>query len=148
MILSRLKSERQSLEALLRPPSIPAISPQPSQSSSHAHPTPIDPTLLSPSDASILESLNSNSIPPATISSRINTVTASLGPTIDAFADGIHKINQYRDAAERVAGRTLGICAEKLEERDKEGRRRAVGEPPRARESLGGVLRSLSRIER
>jgi hypothetical protein len=52
---------------------------------------------------------------------------------------------QYRDAAERVSGRVLGICAQKLEERDREGRWNAVGE---TREDLTGVLRSLGRIER
>jgi hypothetical protein len=74
------------------------------------------------------------------VSSRINFISASLGPTIDAFADGMHQIAQYRDAADNVAGR----------DREKEGRRHALGETAEIstiKDELGCVLRSLSRLE-
>ena len=70
---------------------------------------------------------------------------------MDAFADGVHKISQYRDAAERVASKTLAISADVLEERDRDAQRKATGDADRApkggRESLGGVLRGLSRLD-
>lgn len=144
----RLKSERKSLEALLRPPSIPSVLRDNPRSSSHVNPPTLDNSLLSHSDISILETLNTSSTNPATISSRINNLSATLGPSIDAFADGVHKVAQYRDAAERVSSHVLSICAQKLEERDKEGRRRAVGAAGDASDDLTGVLRSLSKIER
>jgi kinetochore protein Mis13/DSN1 len=84
------------------------------------------------------------------VSSRINFISASLGPTIDAFADGMHQIAQYRDAADNVAGRVLKMCAGKLEDREKEGRRHALGETAEIstiKDELGCVLRSLSRLE-
>jgi kinetochore protein Mis13/DSN1 len=85
------------------------------------------------------------------ISSRLNSISASLGPTIDAFADGMHQIAQYRDAADNVAGRVLKMCADRLEDKEKEGRRHALGEAAETsttKEELGSVLRSLSRLER
>ena len=65
----------------------------------------------------------------------------------------MHRISQYRDTAERVATKALGVCAEKLEERDRrEGGKKEEAEEERkvaggSRESLGGVLRGLSRLE-
>ena len=85
------------------------------------------------------------------ISSRLNSIFASLGPTTDAFADGIHQIAQYRNAADNVARRVLRTCADKLEDREKEGRRHALGEAAEkstTKDKLGGVLRSLGRLER
>jgi kinetochore protein Mis13/DSN1 len=85
------------------------------------------------------------------ISTRLNSINASLGPTIDAFADGMHQIAQYRDAADSVAVRVLKVCADKLQDREKEGRRHALGEATEintTQDELGGVLRSLSRLTR
>jgi len=84
------------------------------------------------------------------LSTRLTSVTATLGPTIDTFADGIHKMSQYRDAAEKVASRTLAICAGKLSEREREGRRRALQqeEDRSPRRDLGNVLRGLSQLDR
>jgi hypothetical protein len=101
----------------------------------------------------VLESLNTTSTYPADLSARINRICASIGPTIDAFADGVHTIAQYRDAAERISGGVLRICAENLEERDRRGRGRAAGIAETGNSTPGhgdltGVLRSLSRIER
>ena len=146
----RLQADRQSLEALLRPPSLPLISRKPSKGLSE-HPS-IDLKLLSPLDARLLSSLASTSTASMTISTSLNSMTASLGPTIDAFADGVHQIGQYCEATENVAGKVLGICAEKLEDREKEGRRRAIGvgngDFSTSKDEFGGVLRSLSRLER
>jgi hypothetical protein len=50
-----------------------------------------------------------------------------------------------------VAGQVLKLCADKLEDREKQGRRHALGEAAEtstAKDELGGVLRSLSRLER
>lgn len=53
------------------------------------------------------------------IASRMRTLNSTLEPTIDLFADGIHKMSQYRIAAERVADAVLGSTARKLEIREK-----------------------------
>ena len=55
----------------------------------------------------------------------------------------MHALETYKDAAERVADGILGISAEVLEEREREGVRRANGG-----EEMGmrGVLKGLSRI--
>ena len=77
----------------------------------------------SSSDASSISHLNA--IDPNTVSARVNSLTSSLAPTIDAFADGVHKLAMYCQTADRLAGNVLAVCAEKLEERDREGKRRA-----------------------
>lgn len=59
---------------------------------------------------------------PSSISKRLQRVTLDLEPQIDAFADGIQRISQYRIAAERVADRILNVTAEKLEKRDQTAR--------------------------
>ena len=47
-----------------------------------------------------------------------------------------------------MAGRVLRICADKLEDREKEGRRRALGdEHAQTKPDIGGVLRSLAKLE-
>jgi hypothetical protein len=53
------------------------------------------------------------------IASRMRTLNTTLEPTIDLFGDGIHKMSQYRIAAERVADAVLGSTARKLEIREK-----------------------------
>jgi hypothetical protein len=63
----------------------------------------------------------------------------------------MHQIAQYREAADTVAGRVLKICADKLEDSEKEGRRHALGEAAEIstpKDELGAVLRSLSKLER
>lgn len=126
---------------MLRPPSIPSL---PDFSIDT-----LDRSLLSDADAAALDSIASDTASSDLISQRLNGLYESLGPTIDTFADGIHKIGQYRDAADNVAGRILAMCADKFAQREKEGRRRALAigqcSPPK---DLGGVLRSLSRADR
>jgi kinetochore protein Mis13/DSN1 len=144
-----LQTDRQSLEALLRPLSISTL---PEYSSAQARAPQPEVSLLSlPSDAQVLNPLASRSPSSEWLSSRLNLIGASLGPTIDAFADGVHQIAQYREAADAVAGRVLKICADKLEDSEKEGRRHALGEVAEMstpKDELGAVLRSLSKLER
>lgn len=59
---------------------------------------------------------------PLSIAKRLQRVTLDLEPQIDAFADGIHRISQYRIVAEQVADRILCATAEKLQRRDQAAR--------------------------
>ncbi|OAP62303.1 hypothetical protein AYL99_04506 [Fonsecaea erecta] len=143
-----LRLEKEALEKLLRPPNVPSLRDLDVPTSpSKAHQ--LDRSLLSEADAAALDSLASDISTTDQISQRLGGVLESIGPTVDTFADGIHRIAQYRTAADSVAGRVLAICAEKLTQREKEGKRKALGvrsgSPPR---DLGGVLRSLSRADR
>lgn len=105
--------------------------------------------MLSETDITALDSLPATSTSSDQVSKCLNRLYDSLGPTIDQFADGIHTIGQYRQAADNVASRALAICAERLSRQENEGRKKALpdaqGTPPK---DLGGVLRSLSRAER
>ncbi|OJD30606.1 mis12-mtw1 family protein [Diplodia corticola] len=132
----------------------------------------IDPTLLDdPEQARILASLNSLSLEPSSSTSaeatstnaqpesttrpasvsraelvaRLQAITASLEPQIDLFADGLHKVSQYRDTAERVATRVLGSASERLEERDREVKRAAGTENVSTRDVLRALAGTLNR---
>ena len=146
-MVPRLRSEKDALEALLRPPSVPSLSESGVAKASRGNIP--DRALLSDSDAAALDLTVTNTNSSDQVSERLNRLYESLGPTIDAFADGMHKMGQYRDAADRVGGRVLAICAEKLALREAEGRKRAlpVGQGGLPHD-LGGVLRSLSRVDR
>ncbi|KAK2808662.1 hypothetical protein FQN50_004526 [Emmonsiellopsis sp. PD_5] len=170
----RLQLERQSLTSLLRPPSIPKIgSPAPASEKSSNPPNdtsttptpiiedeteedeePINPSLLDPSQQSLLAALTNTSISTSTstststptsnphttdpsastpttsptsissITTRLSRLTTSLMPTLDSFAAGVHDIELFRHAADDVAGQVLAICAKRLEERDQLSRRR------------------------
>jgi kinetochore protein Mis13/DSN1 len=80
---------------------------------------------------------------PTALQTHLSSLSRSLEPTIDLVADGVHKIEQYRLAAEHAADRVLGSAAKALEERDREAKRRAgtegVGVHDVLRE-LGAVL--------
>ncbi|GME38022.1 mis12-mtw1 family protein [Neofusicoccum parvum] len=76
------------------------------------------------------------------LEARLQAITASLEPRIDLFADGLHKVVQYRGAAERVADRILGSAAERLEERDREAKKAAGTENV----GSGDVLRALAGV--
>lgn len=102
--------------------------------------------------------------PPSAVSSRLSRVRADLTPDIDALAAGIHDIELYRSTADSLSSRVLGICAQRLEERDARNalRRLAIEGKETAddksvepldrrqvvREDLGVVLGALSRVER
>lgn len=144
--IERLRANRAALESLNQPPSIPdaeEIAPDPSLVDS-------DRSLLSPEDAALLDTLKAASSSTMTVQNRLDMISASLGPTIDSFADGIHKIGQYRNAADNIAGRALAICAEKLAEKENQGRPNMAQDEQQASPGtqLGNVLRSLSRVER
>jgi kinetochore protein Mis13/DSN1 len=131
----------------------------------------IDASLLDPSQAAILASLqrahsgpdptlstpasNIESVPPSSTSTftftfttptalqtHLTKLTQSLEPNIDLFADGVHKIEQYRSTAERVADRVLGTAAKRLEERDKVGKEKVGSEGI----GVGDVLRGLAGV--
>ncbi|KAF9629419.1 Mtw1 kinetochore complex DSN1 [Lasiodiplodia theobromae] len=131
----------------------------------------IDPTLLDdPEQARILASLNSlsleslssnsaeatsteaqptSTIRPPSISrselvSRLQAITASLEPQIDLFADGLHKVSQYRDTAERVATHILGSAAERIDERDREVKKAAGTEGIGLRDALKALASTLN----
>jgi len=65
-----------------------------------------------------------------------------LEPNIDLFADGLHKIEQYTNTANRVADRVLGTAAQRLEERERESKRQVQSEGI----GVGDVLRGLAGV--
>lgn len=69
-------------------------------------------------------------------------LASSLEPHIDVFADGVHKIEQYRQTAERVADRVLGTAAKRLEERDREAKERVGTQGI----GVGDILRGLAGV--
>ncbi|RMZ75520.1 hypothetical protein DV738_g5413, partial [Chaetothyriales sp. CBS 135597] len=140
--IKRLRAEKEALEALLRPPSVPKV-PQPDAAAA------LDTCLLSDSDKAAHESLTASTNMAQDIASRLNALRQTLGPTVDLFASSVHSINQYREAADDVATRVLSLCAQKLQDREKEGRRRAAekGANPSPRADLAAVLRGLSRLD-
>lgn len=142
--IKKLREDRDSLEILSKPPAIPKtgeIIPDPGSDD-------FDRSLLSSADAALLESLRTSSNATTVIQNRLNTISISLGPMVDSFADGVHKIGQFRDAADNLAGRALGICAEKLAEKENRARPSAQDGQSSPGTQLGNVLRSLSRVER
>ncbi|KAL0263695.1 hypothetical protein SLS55_002676 [Diplodia seriata] len=170
--VKRLQEEKKAWESLLKTPSLISSSSTPKSKDKGTLPDAapdIDPTLLDdPEQARILASLNSLSLEPSSstsaeatsaeaqpesairppsvsrteLSARLQAITASLEPQIDLFADGLHKVSQYRDTADRVATRVLGSASERLEERRREARRAA------GTENVGtdDVLRALGRV--
>lgn len=69
-------------------------------------------------------------------------LSLALEPSIDVFADGIHKIEQYRQTAERVADRVLGTASRRLEERERTARERVGAQGI----GVGDVLRGLAGV--
>ncbi|KAI8932168.1 hypothetical protein NX059_011050 [Plenodomus lindquistii] len=162
--IKRLEEEKSAWEALASstaqpPPPAPSIQPPTTPALSS-----IDTSLLSPSQAAILASLQqpqqlqpspqptSPTIRPlqssftftcpTTLQRHLSTLATNLEPTIDLFADGVHKIEQYRATAERVADRVLGAASLRLEEREKEVRSRVGAQGI----GVGDVLRGLAGV--
>ncbi|QKX57000.1 uncharacterized protein TRUGW13939_04108 [Talaromyces rugulosus] len=189
----RLQTEKQALKALLRPPSITALeSPASEEDSSSKNKQRIDIAALDPGQRSIintigLESLrvNQNSqdgkaipqpspsnppLPPSAVSNRLSHITTSLAPTLDAFASGLHDIDIFRSAADRISSEVLRMCSQRLEERDARNAARTrelegsdqddrdsgdsdkeslgTRHTRRPREDVGVILGALSRVER
>lgn len=122
------------------------------------NPTAINPALLDPSQAEMLQTLLSgisldggnDDKPTASTSStldstrqRIGTIASTLEFKIDRLADGAHRLEQYRASAHRLADRVLEVGAEKLEERDKGLRERNGGS---GQVDALDRLRGLSRV--
>jgi hypothetical protein len=108
----------------------------------------VDVSLLSSEEAVVYEQLQaatSTSSGP----SRLDSIFSQLEPTIDRFADSVHKIAQYQTAGDNVASKVLSIAAEKLAEREADSRRRAQPQDAQRspRTDLSNVLRGLSRAE-
>lgn len=140
----RLRQEKVALEALLRPPSVLELT----QSSRNAAD---EKEMLSEEDIKAWQSLApTTSGDSDTLTRRLNKVINGIEPAIDTFADGIHKINQYRIGGDSIASQVLATCATKLAERERVGRLKALGQehdrsPGR---DLGQVLRGLSKIDK
>ena len=79
---------------------------------------------------------------PSALQSHLNKLSQSLEPNIDLFADGLHKIEQYRSTAERVADRVLGTASKRLDERDRDVKERVGAEGI----GVGDVLRGLAGV--
>jgi kinetochore protein Mis13/DSN1 len=79
---------------------------------------------------------------PTALQSHLTTLSQSLEPSIDLFADGVHKIEQYRSTAERVADRILSTASKRLDERDREVKQRVGAEGI----GVGDILRGLSGV--
>jgi kinetochore protein Mis13/DSN1 len=121
----------------------------------------IDPSLLDPTQAPILAALrqsteqdhphakSSTSQPSAftfttttALQTHLTKLSLSLEPNIDLFTDGVHKIEQYRNTADRVADRVLGTAAKRLDERDREIKERAGADGI----GVGDILRGLAGV--
>lgn len=139
----RLRAEKEALEALLRPPSIArALSPSSLAGSQNA-------ALLGEEDNDILARLQQGDPLSSEVNSRVNKVIREIEPALDTFADGVHKINQYRIAADEVASQVLATCAEKLTAREAAERKQALGTEQynSPRRDLSSVLRGLSKTD-
>jgi kinetochore protein Mis13/DSN1 len=79
---------------------------------------------------------------PTALQVHLSKLSLSLEPNIDLFADGVHKIEQYRSTAERVASRVLGTASKRLEERDRDVKERVGAEGI----GVGDVLRGLAGV--
>ncbi|KAJ5135052.1 uncharacterized protein N7515_004330 [Penicillium bovifimosum] len=88
-------------------------------------------------------------------SAELSRLTSGLAPTVDVLAAGVHDIELYRAAADKVSSHILRICARRLEERDahhwqhhltSDGK--ADQRPVEADKDLGLVLGALGRLER
>jgi kinetochore protein Mis13/DSN1 len=122
----------------------------------------IDASLLDPTQAPILaalrqsteqdqphaESSTSQPSPAFTfttttaLQTHLTKLSLSLEPNIDLFTDGVHKIEQYRTTADRVADRVLGTAAKRLDERDREIKERAGADGI----GVGDILRGLAGV--
>ncbi|KAL9129420.1 MAG: hypothetical protein Q9217_002125 [Psora testacea] len=151
--LARLQTERQTWDSLLRPPlssSLPCLS-----SNTTPDPSTIEASLLPPPSQAILSSLTSSAQQPSlagTTRARLREITSNLEFNIDTFATNVHSLHSYTNVAGRLADEALGICAKLLDERDREGVRRANGgtdeqdDEEQGGKGMRDILRGLSRV--
>jgi kinetochore protein Mis13/DSN1 len=130
--------------------------PAPSQTTSNSILSEIDISLLDPEQAAILSALQHQPTPqeetqdrstftftnPSALQSHLAKLSQTLEPNIDLFADGVHKMEQYRSTAERVADRILSTASKRLEERDRDVKARVGAEGI----GVGDVLRGLAGV--
>jgi kinetochore protein Mis13/DSN1 len=138
----RLKQERDQWKALAKsPPSLPPIIPPNAQQIELSH---IDASLLSPEQANILATISSFTALDLRdqVAKQVQDLLSGLEIRVDQFADGVHKLEQYKDTAGRAGSRILSVSAVRLEERDRV-EKEAVGTRDLPMQE---VLRSLSRI--
>ncbi|KAK4899317.1 hypothetical protein LTR28_001541, partial [Elasticomyces elasticus] len=155
---ARLRESKASWDALLGSTTSSSFSDKPNEQSPQPfqldlEPASLDASLLDTEQANILQSLlaphsdhrsapdpsasqpNSNVLNTTphdiyALSSRLKSMAETLEFKTDSFTDGIHRINQYRMQADRVADRVLADTAEKLDER--EGKKEDVVDTLRA----------------
>jgi kinetochore protein Mis13/DSN1 len=140
--LGRLKQERDQWKSLAKsPPSLPPIVPPNAQ---EIKPSDIDASFLSPEQANILATVSSFTALDLRdqVAKQVQDLLSGLEFKVDQFADGVHKVEQYKDTAGRAASKILSISAVRLEERDRQ-EKEAVGTRDLPMQE---VLRSLSRI--
>ena len=136
--IHRLQTEKRTWENTLSSFSAPS-------ETSLGKPSTIDPSFLDdPSQTPILEAVREMECLPSSIAKRLQKATLDLEPQIDAFADGIQRISQYRIAAERVADRILSVTAEKLEKRDQAAREASGAAAVGSREVLSALSHVLN----
>lgn len=106
----------------------------------------IDATLLDPEQAAILAALQAQPEPstfsylsPVSLGNHLSKLSSSLEPNVDLLADGLHKIEQYRNTAERIADRVLGTASKRLEDRERESKEQVGSEGIGARDLLRGL---------
>ena len=128
--------------------SLPTLQPAPNAA---PDPSTIDATLLAPSQQTLLQELLSTptTVTSSSASQRLQSALSNLEPTLDTFATSVYALGAYNKVIDDWADGTLAECASLLEERDREGVRRATntaeGEKSHG-EGTREVLRGLSRI--
>jgi kinetochore protein Mis13/DSN1 len=146
--IARLKEEEKQWNDLIKTPKSEAVSGLED----------IDVSALDPSQVAIFEELRPEIESAAksraekeaqatgleSVAARMQAVNSSLEPQIDLLADGIHKIGQYRLAAERVADAVLGTTARKLEIREREAQRATATPAVGVKEVLSALAGALN----
>ncbi|KAK5135894.1 hypothetical protein LTR08_004544 [Meristemomyces frigidus] len=148
--LDRLKKERVSWDDLMKsavPPSSPAANAgASSNAAAEGCPlSPLRPELLDSPEREIFEQLRASSTDistdPALIQQRLHTISSHLEFAVDSFAHGVHALGSSRDAAERLAEKTLADAADALQAREKARR----GERGQGVDALS-ALRALGKV--
>ncbi|KAF2023550.1 hypothetical protein EK21DRAFT_80629 [Setomelanomma holmii] len=161
--VKRLEEEKAAWEALAAASTSMPPPPAPSKTAHTPAFSEIDASLLDPEQAAILSALQVptqqptppdtqevNQLPasaftfttPTALQLHLTKLSQSLEPHIDLFADGVHKIEQYRNTAERVSDRVLGTASKRLEERDRDVKERVGADGI----GVGDVLRGLAGV--